>query len=80
VIFKEWLKSHLRIKMLFLPSYSPSLNLIERLWKFFNVKVRCDEYFAKFSDFVLRAKEFFRCRTKYKAELRTRLAENFQMF
>jgi transposase len=58
-IFKEWLKAHPRIKMLFLPSYSPNLNLIERLWKFFNEKVRCNQYFEKFSDFVLKANDFF---------------------
>jgi transposase len=79
-IFKEWLKAHPRIKILFLPSYSPNLNLIERLWKFFNEKVRCNAYFEKFSDFVMKAKEFFRSRTKFKVELRTRLAENFQTF
>jgi len=79
-IFKEWLKAHSRIKILFLPSYSPNLNLMERLWKFFNEKVRCNEYFEKFSDFVQKVKDFFRCRTKFKEELRTRLAENFQMF
>ena len=79
-IFKEWLKAHPRIKILFLPSYSPNLNLIERLWKFFNEKVRGNEYFETFSDFVQKAKNFFRCRTKYKEELRTRLAENFQTF
>ena len=79
-IFKEWLKAHPRIKILFLPPYSPNLNLIERLWRFFNEKVRNNAYFEKFSDFVLKAKEFFRCRTKFKGELRTRLAENFQMF
>ena len=79
-IFKEWLKAHSRIKILFLPSYSPNLNLMERLWKFFNEKVRCNEYFEEFSDFVQKAKDFFRCRTKFKKELRTRLAENFQMF
>jgi transposase len=79
-IFKEWLKVHPRIKMLFLPSYSLHLNLMERLWKFFNEKVRCNAYFEKFSDFVLKAKEFFRCRTKFKEELRTRLTENFQIF
>jgi transposase len=79
-IFKEWLKAHPRIKMLFLPSYSPNLNLIERLWRFFNEKVRNNAYFEKFADFVQKAKSFFRCRTKYKEELRTRLAENFQIF
>jgi transposase len=79
-IFQEWLKAHPRIRMLFLPSYSPNLNLAERLWKFFNEKVRSNRYFENFSDFVLAAKEFFRCRTKFREELRTRLAENFQAF
>jgi transposase len=79
-IFKEWLKAHPRIKILFLPSYSPNLNLIERLWRFFNEEVRNNAYFETFSDFVQKAKSFFRCRTKYKEELRTRLAENFQIF
>ena len=31
------LASQLGITLLFLPSYSPNLNLIERLWKFTNV-------------------------------------------
>jgi hypothetical protein len=66
------------MKVLFLPSYSP--NLIERLWKFFKEKVQSNKYFEKFSDFVLAAKRFFRRRTKFKAELRFRLAENFQTF
>ena len=30
------LAGHLGITLLFLPSYSPNLNLIERLWKFIN--------------------------------------------
>jgi transposase len=79
-IFREWLREHPRMNVLFLPSYSPNLNLIERLWKFFKEKVRSNKYFERFSDFVLAAKRFFRCRTKFRAELRSRLAENFQMF
>lgn len=79
-LFREWLRIHSRLKVLFLPSYSPNLNLIERLWKFFNEKVRCNRYFETFSDFVLAAKGFFRCRTKFRAELRTRLTENFHIF
>jgi transposase len=79
-IFQEWLRGHPRVKILFLPAYSPDLNLVERWWKFFKQKVRCNRYFEKFSGFVLSAKEFFRCRTKFKAEVRTRLAKNFQLF
>ena len=79
-LFKAWLRGHPRLKVIPLPSYSPNLNLMERFWKFFNEKVRCNKYYESFSDFVLAAKGFFRCRTKFKAELRTRLAENFQTF
>jgi len=79
-VLKEWLRGQPRLKVLFLPSYSPNLNLMERLWKFFNEKVRCNKYFEKFSDFVSSTKEFFRRRKKFKAELRTRLTENFQLF
>jgi transposase len=79
-IFKDWLKTNPRIKILYLPPYSPNLNLIERLWKFFNEKVRCNQYFEKFSDFVLKAKEFFCGQAKFKEELRSRLVEKFQTF
>jgi Transposase and inactivated derivatives len=79
-IFKEWLRGQPCLVVLFLPSYSPNLNLMERLWKFFNEQVRCNKYFECFSDFVLAAKNFFRCRTKFKEKLRSRLAEKFQLF
>ena len=78
--FFDCLRGQPRLKVLFLPSYSPNLNLIERLWKFFYEKVRYNKYFEKFADFVSSTKEFFRCRTKFKEELRSRLTENFQMF
>ena len=31
---KEWLARHRQFRLVFLPAYSPNLNLIERLWKF----------------------------------------------
>jgi len=41
---QEHLKDYPRIKMAFLPSYSPNLNLIERLWRFFKKKVLYNRY------------------------------------
>ncbi|MFZ1454405.1 MAG: transposase, partial [Saprospiraceae bacterium] len=35
---KEWLKDT-KIEQVFLPPYSPNLNIIERLWKFLKKKV-----------------------------------------
>jgi transposase len=37
LIVKEYLKTS-KIELVFLPSYSPNLNLIERLWKFYRKK------------------------------------------
>jgi len=39
----------LNIELVFLPAYSPNLNLIERLWKFFRKKVMYNQYHEKFS-------------------------------
>jgi transposase len=33
-VVKEWLAQHRQFRLVFLPAYSPNLNLIERLWKF----------------------------------------------
>jgi len=41
----------LGIELLFLPTYSPNLNLIERLWKFTKKEVLYSKYYANFTDF-----------------------------
>ena len=41
----------LDIELLYLPAYSPNLNLIERLWKFVKTKCLYCKYYAEFSDF-----------------------------
>lgn len=70
----------LNIKFVFLPAYSPNLNLIERLWKFFRKKVMYNQYYEKFSDFKNAIGKFFSGgMKKYKSELRTLLTENFQI-
>ena len=45
------LAAHLGITLLYLPSYSPNLNLIERLWKFIKRQERYGKYHARFDDF-----------------------------
>lgn len=47
----EYLKEHPRINLIFLPTYSPNLNLIERLWKFMRKKKINTTYYEKFKDF-----------------------------
>ena len=43
--------------MLFLPSYSPNLNLIERLWKFIKRRALYGRYHPTFADFQAAIKE-----------------------
>jgi transposase len=68
-----------KIKLVFLPPYSPNLNLIERLWKFFRKKVTKDRYCEKFGEFKLACEQFFKDLKRYKLELDSLLTENFQI-
>jgi transposase len=38
----------LRIELMYLPSYSPNLNLIEKLWKFVKKQARYNTYYENF--------------------------------
>jgi transposase len=70
----------LDIELVFLPPYSPNLNLIERFWKLFKKHILYNQYYEKFSDFKKVVEEFFAYgMKKYKSELKTLLTENFQI-
>lgn len=55
---QEWEKTS-RVKLVFLPTYSPELNLIERLWRVFKKKVLYNKYFECFKDFKKSCADFF---------------------
>lgn len=74
-----WVKKFRRIKLVFLPSYSPNLNLIERLWKLFHQKIMWNHYFETYEEFRKISLNFFRNLGKYKSELSTLLTDNFQV-
>lgn len=74
-----WLKKHRRFKTLFLPSYSPNLNLIERLWRFFHQRITWNRYFETFTEFRRTTLKFFRGLDRYEPELNSLLADNFQL-
>ncbi len=58
-LVKEFLKNS-KIQLIFLPSYSPNLNLIERVWKFFKKKVLYNTYYKDISAFREACIQFFR--------------------
>ena len=69
----------LRIKLHYLPPYSPNLNPIERLWKIMHQQVTYNKYYEKFSDFRKATINFFRHISKKKKLLQSRITDNFQL-
>lgn len=59
-----------RLKLIFLPSYSPNLNFIERLWKYLHQKIIGVKYREKFKEFKYDITEFFEHLDDYKEDLR----------
>lgn len=77
---KDYLQNS-KIEFMALPSYSPNLNLIERLWKFFKKKVLANQYYETYVDFKTAVMHFFEMDVGlYKKELQTLLTENFHLF
>jgi transposase len=71
----------LGIELLYLPPYSPNLNLIERLWKF--VKKHClySKYYADFKAFTHAIEDCLaHTQTTHKHALSSLLTFNFQSF
>ena len=68
-----------KIKLVFLPPYSPNLNLIERLWKYFHKIVLYNKYYETFAEFKNACKSFFRRIKRYKGDLSSLMTENFQI-
>lgn len=77
-LIKEYLKNS-RIKLIFLPPYSPNLNLIERLWKFMRMKVINTTYYPDFESFKTAIRNFFKNIDKYKNDLKKFIGNKFQL-
>jgi transposase len=74
----EYLKTS-KIKLLFMPPYSPNLNLIERLWKFIRKTILYNQYYEKFADFRIAVMQFFENIGQHHTKLSTLLTKNFQI-
>jgi transposase len=71
----------LKIELLFLPSYSPNLNLIERLWKFVKKECLASRYLASYDKFTAAIDDCLsNLHTRHKAKMDTLLTLNFQTF
>lgn len=72
--------AELGIELVFLPTYSPNLNLIERIWKIVKSKVLNSAYYETFGGFC---NNIFECvdtlHEKYAAEMASSVTQNFQI-
>ena len=71
----------LNIELCYLPSYSPNLNLIERLWKFVKKQSLYSRYYADFAAFKTAIETCLReMPTTHKAALDSLLTLRYQTF
>lgn len=78
-IVKDFLKNS-KIEFIALPSYSPNLNLIERLWKYFKKKILYNKYYDSFIRFKDAVFDFFdNCNIRFKNELESLMTEKFHI-
>lgn len=67
------------INLIYLPPYSPNLNLIERLWKFLRKEIMLNKYYMTFSDFFKSVEQFFaNINTRFLSKLSSLLTFNFE--
>jgi transposase len=71
----------LGIELLFLPTYSPNLNIIERLWKFVKNECLYAKYYENYADFKSAiSNTLYETNGKHRKKLKSLLALNFQKF
>ena len=73
-----WQKENPDMTLVFLPPYSPNLNVIERLWGHMK-EVVCTQFYDEFKDFRNAILDYFAHIGNYKEELKTLLALNFSV-
>jgi transposase len=81
--FVENIAKQLNIHLEFLPTYSPNLNLIERLWKFMKKKVLYGKYYELFPSFIAgitSCVDKINNSKEYNEELNSLLTFKFQLF
>lgn len=75
------LAEQLNIRLMFLPSYSPNLNLIERLWKFVKNQALYGRHYATFEEFQAAIDGCFaKIPRDYRGQLKNLMSHKFQTF
>jgi transposase len=78
-IVADFVSQNPRLIVIYLPPYSPNLNIIERLWRFLKKNITYNKYYEKFSRFRDVIIYFLENIDQHEAELRTLLTDKFQI-
>jgi transposase len=77
----RWYAALLDIELIFLPSYSPNLNLIERYWKFLKKKCLYNQFYNDFESFCHAIDKCIKNgHNEYRKELESLMTLKFQLF
>jgi len=76
-LVKQYLEENPRVNLIFLPPYSPNLNLIERLWKFYKKEILYNKYYETEKEFRNYTNTFFENIHHRKKQLLSILKDNF---
>lgn len=77
---KAWLdQPGCRVRLVYLPSYAPNLNLIERFWHFMKRKVLSNRAYAKFALFKQAFDNFFNRLHEHRAALESLITDRFHL-
>ena len=77
-VVKDWLACHPQFRLVFLPAYSPNLNLIERLWKFLRKKA-LNRWYKTFEEMQAAVAEVLEHLERYRSELDSLMSEEFHI-
>lgn len=79
-VLKDYLIKNPIIKLIHLPTYSPNLNLIERLWKYTRKEIINPNYYEKFKEFSEAIEDFFENIDQHKQQLKQFIGLKFRLF
>jgi len=75
------LATKLQIELVYLPAYSPNLNLIERVWKFVKAEALSARVLPEFASFRNSIESTLsQMTTKHRSKMKSLITRNFQLF
>lgn len=75
----QWLSEHPQFVVEHLPTYSPNLNLIERLWAFVKQQLVANRYYQLYKTFRAKTFRLLNHLYQYNDALKTLVSENFEL-